>query len=133
MNKFIVGIILLLFFTLISCNKKDIVYHSVRGSWRCEEIDPINGLRVYIVDIDESKSDSTLYLLSNFYNEDINEFVYAHLNGSTMTISEQTFATLRVKSGTGIVSGDFTQIDFAYTIYDGQSEIKVQATYSRPN
>lgn len=133
MNKLSNVILLLILVTLNSCNKKSIVYHSITGSWRCEEINPINGQRIYIVDIDKSKNDSTLYLLSNFYNEDFNEFVYAHLTGNTMTISEQTFATRRVKSGTGIVSGDLTMINFDYIIFDGQNEIKVHANYTRPN
>jgi hypothetical protein len=125
-------LLILLIEILSSCNKKNITYHSITGSWRVEEINPINGTRVYIVEIDRSKSDTSQYLISNFYDTDINEFVYAQLRVSTLTIPDQTITSYRVRSGTGTVSGDFTKIDFTYNIYDG-SDVKVQANYSRPN
>jgi hypothetical protein len=134
MNKYFRVLIILLFLiTLNSCDKKSVIYHSITGSWRCEENNPINGPSVYMVDIDRSNSDSTQYLLSNFENEDVNEFIYAHLDGNTLSIFEQTFASLIVKSGTGIVSEDFTRIEFDYFLFDGQNDIKIHAIYSRPD
>ncbi len=119
--------------TILSCNKKNTEYHSITGSWRCEELNPLYGTSIYMVDIDVSRSDTTIFLLSNFLNTDFNEFIYAHLSGSTLTLPDQTFAAMRVKSGTGIVSEDFTTIGFDYNIFDGQSDIKVHANYTRPD
>jgi len=126
------GLFLLLFIILLaSCNKEDQVYKSISGSWRCEEFNPYTGSRVYMVDIDRSKSDTSVYLLSNFYNLDINEFVYAKLNGSTLIIPDQIIMALRVRSGTGVVAGDFSRIDLEYYVTDGQSDIRIEATYMR--
>ena len=128
--------IALILLGLVSCDKEDRVYKSVTGSWRCEEFNPLFGISVYMVDIDRKKSDTTLYLLSNFHNQDSEEsieFVYAKLLDSTLTISMQSFAGLVVKSGIGAVSSDFTLIEFDYEIFDGVNDISVHAVYSRPD
>jgi hypothetical protein len=133
MKEKMFAFILILFILTVSCEKNDGVYHSISGSWRCEEYNPISGQRVYMVDIDRSSRDSTEYLLSNFHNEDINEFVYAHLRDSVLSINEQVFASLIVKVGKGLVSSDFRVIEFEYQVYDGQNDYRVQAHYSRPD
>jgi len=127
--------IVLILLSMNSCDKEDRVYHSITGSWRCEEFNHLLGTSVYLVDIDRKKSDSTQYLLSNFHNQDSEEsieFVYAQLIDSTLKISRQPFAGLVVKSGAGAVSSDFTLIEFDYEIFDGTNDISVHATYSRP-
>ena len=124
-----------LIFTLISCKENvPVVHHSIEGAWRCEEFSPIGGSRIYIVDIYRTKNDTSQYLLSNFFNVDIDESVPAHLSGNTLTISQSSIGMTQIvaKSGSGIVSGNFTRIDFDYNIFDGQNEIKVHAVYSRP-
>ena len=136
MKKLTSIFIALILLGLVSCDKEDRVYKSVTGSWRCEEFNPLFGISVYMVDIDRKKSDSTLYLLSNFHNQDSEEsieFVYAKLLDSTLTISMQSFAGLVVKSGIGAVSSDFTLIEFDYEIFDGVNDISVHAVYSRPD
>ena len=105
-------------------------YTSIVGSWHCSE-STIYGSKNYLVDIDRKRTDTTQFLLSNFYNQGDNEFIYAHLNGSTLTISQQQIVNQIVKSGTGIVSSDFKTITFDCNIYDGSSEIKVHSVCSR--
>jgi hypothetical protein len=136
MKKKIFVVLIFVVAALVSCGSNEPkVYTSIEGSWRCEEINPIIGQRIYIVDIDRKKSDTTQYVLSNFYNVDVLEFVIAKLNEKTLTISPLqqvgTQQQLVVKSGSGIVSSDFRRIVFTYTIFDGQNDFEVQAVYSR--
>ena len=123
--------IVLCWVVLVSCTSNEPkIYTSIVGSWHCAESSPY-GSRNYLVDIDRKRTDSTQYLLSNFYNQDVNEFIFAHLSGKTLTITQQQIVSLTVKSGTGLVSTDFKRIDFDYNMYDGSSEIKVHAIYTR--
>ncbi len=130
--------ILLLFsfiFSLVSCgNNEPKVYTNIEGSWRCEETIPYAQPRTYIVDVDRRLSDTTQYLISNFYNVDYDEFIYVKLTGSNVVIigSQQIGFTqpIIVRSGSGTVSSDFKQISLDYNIYDGQ-ERSVHAVYSR--
>ncbi len=116
-----------------SCDVKEHIYKSITGSWSCEEYNPIYGQRVYIVDIERSKLDSTQFLLMNFHNLDINEFIYAYQSDSVLTIPEQPIVSLFVKDGKGIVSGDFKLITLNYEIFDGINDVKIHAIYSRPD
>ena len=117
--------------TLISCTGNEPQAHtSIIGSWHCAESSAY-GSRNYLVDIDRKRTDTTQYLMSNFYNQDVNEFILAHLSGKTLTITQQQILALTVKSGTGLVSNDFKRIDFDYNMYDWSSEINVHAIYTR--
>ena len=116
---------------LVSCTSNaPQVYTTIVGSWHCAE-SSVYGSRNYLADIDRKLSDTTQYLLSNFYNQGDNEFILAHLSGSSLTIVQQQIVAQTVKSGTGIVSKDFKTITFDYNIYDGSNEIKVHSVYSR--
>jgi hypothetical protein len=121
---------LLLF--LHSCNEPQVDYSSIEGSWRCEEYNPYTGNSIYMVDIDRSKSDTTVYLISNFHNQDVNEFIYSRLRNSVLTIPDQVIGTISVKSGSGTVRSDFQRIDLVYTVTDGESEGTIEARYLRP-
>jgi hypothetical protein len=126
------GLIISLFLllTFSSCEKEEKTYSSVTGSWRCEENNPVDGIRSYLVEIDSVKSETDLYLISNFYDADYNEFVFARLSGNEFTISNQVITSLFV-NGTGTVNEDYTQIDWEYEIDDGIQEISVFARYTR--
>ena len=124
--------ILLLAFSLNSCNDKLTDFTTIEGTWRCQEYNPLSGQRVYLVDIERSNKDTTQYLISNFYNVDFNEFVFAYRKELKLTIPQQAIVSVIVKSGTGTISEDLLEIDFDYIVLDGASEIKVHAIFTRP-
>jgi len=127
------GALICLLFTFFSCeNKAPEVYTSIVGSWRCEEFNPLLGSRVYLVEIDRKRGDTTQYLISNFYNLDINEFIFTRLIAKNLSIVQQQILAQTVKSGSGTVSDNFKRIDFNYNMYDGKNDIQVTAVYTRP-
>jgi len=115
-----------------SCSDKQNDFSTIEGSWRCQEYNPLSGQRVYLVDIERSNKDTTQYLISNFYNVDFNEFVFAYRKDLKLTIPQQAVVSVIVKSGTGVISEDLLSIEFDYIVLDGASEIKVHAIYTRP-
>ena len=117
---------------LVSCTttNEPKVYSNIIGSWHCAESSPY-GSRNYLVDIDRNRTDTTQYLLSNFYNQGDTDFIFAHMNGKNLTITQQQIVSLTVKSGTGLVSTDFKRIELDYNMFDGSTEIKVHAIYTR--
>ena len=108
------------------------VYVSVSGFWRCEEFNPIKGQQVYMVEIEKSKRDSTQYWLGNFHNQDIYEGIIATLDDSSLIITQQSLPSAIIKTGAGIISTDFTRIEFNYEVFDGQSDYNVYAIFTRP-
>jgi hypothetical protein len=131
-NRMLAVPVLFVVLTLHSCRETDIYYSSIEGPWRCEEYNPFSGNSIYMVDVDRSNSDTTVYLFSNFHNQDVNEFIYAKLQGLSLSIPDQVIGTMRVKSGSGTVSDDYRRIDLVYTVSDNQSEGTVEARYLRP-
>lgn len=133
MTKTKVILLILSAMLLNSCTDKGPVnYKSIAGSWRCEEFSQLLGTRTYMVEIDRKKNDSTLYLLSNFYDVDVEEFIFAQLDGVKLTIQEQQIGNASVvKSGTGTVSDNLRRIDLEYRIYDNQREYDVRAVLTR--
>jgi hypothetical protein len=137
MNKLTI-VFLLAVTAFISCGSNEpIVYTSIAGAWKCEEFRPYSGTpRRYIVDITRKRSDTTQYALSNFYDVDINEFVWATLRNNVLTLNEPAqpigFSGISVKSGKGTVSSDFRRIDFEYSIFDGTNDVTIKnVVYSR--
>lgn len=108
-------------------------YTSIKGAWNCHEISFKRNM-TYQVDIYKSKSGTTNYLISNFHNDGYeNIFVTAELNGNKLTITNQSLNQpgLIVKSGTGIINADFTEIQLSYIVFDGISDLQVNAVYYR--
>lgn len=107
-------------------------------TWHCVEVSPALGSpRTYLVDMYRERKDTTLYLLSNFHKISIE----GDYDVAVKIINKKlTFERLRepignslyrINSGSGTVNSDFTQMEINYNIYDGSSEISVQATYTR--
>ncbi len=127
---------LFLFLVLIvsSCNENSpTTYTSIKGTWNCNETSFVRNIK-YSVDIYKSKSGDTNYLISNFHNDGYeNIFVNAELQGNKITISNQNLnqAGLIVKSGTGFVNENFTEIQLSYIVFNGITDLQVNATYYR--
>ncbi|MCU0407674.1 MAG: hypothetical protein MUD02_01885 [Bacteroidales bacterium] len=116
----------------VSCESDMVTYTSIEGSWRCEEYNPYTGNSIYTVDIDRSKNDTSVYLISNFHNLDFEEFAYSRKDGLELNIPDQVIESVRIKSGKGDIADDFTEIVLVYEISDGQYDGRVEAKYLRP-
>jgi len=107
-------------------------------TWRCAEVSE-NGSRTYLVDMYRTKADTTVYLLSNFHNISVEGLYDVKVKLSnrkitfTPTPQQVGSSTYIIKSGSGTMNANSTQIDFSYNIYDAnkKSEISVHATYTR--
>ena len=125
--------ILTLALLLAACGDNEPKVHSsIAGTWRCEETSSLNGTRTYLVDIDRTISDTTQYIITNFYNTGDTEFIKVKLKSNKLTITQQPTSNITVdpKLFSGSVI-DLTQIILSYTVRDGLSDVKVEATYSR--
>lgn len=118
---------------LCSCKRQPAEYNTIEGAWRCEEYSLVSDNRIFLVEIDRSNIDQAQYLISNFHNVDINDFVHASLKGDVVTIPDQVFSSILVWKGTGKVSSDFRRIDFVYNISDLGSQYEVHAKFTRPD
>jgi hypothetical protein len=117
---------------LISCENKDTgrIYENIEGTFTCQENHPAYGIRRYLVEIDRVKNEADLYLISNFYDAGYNEFLFARLNDSDLTISDQVVTGLLV-NGHGHVSADLKRIDWEYEVVDGIATQDILALYTR--
>ena len=134
MRKSILFSGLILTILLTSCvDNGPKVYTSISGSWRCEEYNPITGTSNYLVEIDRQLKDTTQYVITYFENTTYDDFIFVHLTGSNITIPTQQIGTkqLEVRAGSGVVAPDFKRIDWSYSVYNGITEVKVQAVYTR--
>jgi hypothetical protein len=117
---------------LISCENKDTgrIYENIEGTFTCEENHPAFGIRRYLVEIDRVKNEADLYLISNFYDAGYNEFLFARLSSSDLTITDQVVTGLLV-NGHGRVSVDLKRIDWEYEVADGIATQNILALYTR--
>lgn len=125
----LIGILII----LSACTNTDpINYSSIKGAWKCHETS-LGAQRTYLVEIFKSKSGTTDYLFSNFYNVgqtgeyDIN-FSYENYK---ITFSPIENSFIRIKSGEGTVNSSFNSMTLDYIIYNGVNDIPVHAVYSR--
>ena len=115
----------------VSCGDNDPKVHtSIAGTWRCEETSSINGTRSYLIDIDRTISDTSQYIITNFYNSGDAEYIKVRLKNNKLTITQQPTSNLTVSSLSGTVI-DLKQILMSYSVRDGLNDIKVEASYSR--
>ena len=126
-----VHIVFLMAFLVYSCeNKPGRTYDTIEGSYRCEENNPISGIRTYLVEIDKVKNETDLFLISNFYDAGYNEFLFTRHAGMELLISDQVITGLLV-NGHGQVSDDFKKIDWEYEVSDGITTQNMVARFTR--
>lgn len=126
---------LLLTIMLISSACKDdspATYSSIEGIWRCEESSATTGNRAYLVDIYRKSTDTTQYVITNFYNTGDMEYIVVKLKSGKLSLSQQPTADISIKAFAGTLTGNnYKNIGFSYTVYDGTRDINFTANYSR--
>ena len=94
---------------------------NIVDTWRSTEISAIYGKSIFLVDISKEPLDSTIVVLSNFYNLGVDTEVKGALNGYKINIYVQVVNGNEI-SGEGTIAGDFSTIDFVYEVDDGSGE-----------
>ena len=126
--------LLILFVTLSmqSC-KKDESRTSIQGSWNCDEFSDIEQ-RIYQVSIIRNHylpNDSNEYIINNFYNLGITE-------SSEVYVREVKSGELKITGtaaigysfiGTGVISDNFSRIEWTYQVNDGINNPNIRANY----
>jgi hypothetical protein len=128
--RYILIIILLGFY---SCKDKQ-KHDSLLGQWQCEEFRESGDHQQYFVTIlhDDLSKDSTMYIISNFYQMGLTEEAYVRIklgkNGE-LTIPNQIVMSKGI-SGSGKVEADFSEINLTYFIQSGSVNEQVDAIYN---
>ncbi|MFZ4581637.1 MAG: hypothetical protein ACOYM7_03205 [Paludibacter sp.] len=118
---------------LVACdnNNELQVYTSYAGSWKCNETGSVNGYnKPYMVNIDKNMSDTTQYIIRNFFDTGDNHIIVVKVNGSTLELLQQPIGgqILRSFSGTCI---PYSQMKLNFTIYDGERDVFFESIYTR--
>ena len=97
-------------------------------TWHCEEESQIFGTSTYSlsIEIDEYNDDNVV--IYNFYQLGAQMYLVAKLNGTNLTISNQTIDNNTV-SGSGIIINNFKRIEWDYYVDDGSSIDTVSSVY----
>ena len=106
------------------------VYSSLCGAYTCEETSAYEGYKKYIVEIDKVSSQDQLFIISNFHNQGLSEFIYASMIGDSLFIEDQLINGLFI-NGKGSVNADYNEIKLNYKTDDGNLEINYFARYTR--
>jgi hypothetical protein len=102
------------------------------GLWLCDESEGYlkSALETYYVEIDPHPYDSTKVLISNFFNVD--DDAEAGISGTSLTLASQTLKGGFTVHGSGVISKNYTQIDWVYWVNDGSGEnYKITAVYTK--
>jgi hypothetical protein len=112
-----------------SCEKDslDDPRDNLTGSWKCSETGTASGSQTFKATITKASGDSTMLYIDNFYN--IGKKIYVKMNSFSLVIPSQTVDNYKI-SGTGVVSGDFSKIEWSYSVYDGGETDVISATYT---
>jgi len=116
--------------TASSCDEKEVEYTGIKGVYTCIEASPHSGYRNYIVEIDEVNNQEGLYIILNFHNTGVNEFIYAQYSSDSILITDQVSGSLFI-NGTGKVFSDFKRMEINYRTDDGVTELDYQAVFER--
>ena len=104
----------------------------VSGLWLCNESEGYlkSVLETYYVEIDPHPYDSSKVIISNFFNVD--DDAEAGISKTTLTLASQTLEGGFTVHGSGVISKNYTQIDWVYFVNDGSGEnYKVTAVYTK--
>ncbi len=118
---------------LVACTNSNepMVYTSYAGSWKCEETSSVNGyIQPYMVIIDRSATDTTQYLIRNFFDTGDNQMIMVHIEGTNVELLQQPTSGQVLQSFSGSCT-PFSQLKLFYTVYDGERDVFFEAIYSR--
>lgn len=127
------GLLLILTILLVACNENNEpqVYTSYAGSWKCIETWSVNGYnKPYMVNIDGNASDTTQYIIRNFFDTGDNQMIVVKVTNANIELLQQPTGgqILRSFSGTCI---PYSQMKLNFTIYDGERDVFFESIYTR--
>lgn len=120
-------------FILIACTESNEpkVYTSYNGSWKCEEVSSVVGYtKPYIVYIDRNTTDTTQYIVRNFFDAGDNQMIVVRIAGDSIALLQQPTSGQILRSFSGKASA-FNKLTLQYTIYDGERDVFYEAVYTR--
>jgi hypothetical protein len=104
----------------------------VSGLWLCDESEGYlkSALETYYVEIDPHPYDSAKVIISNFFN--VGDDAEAGISGTSLTLANQTLTGGFTIHGSGVISKNYTQIDWIYYVNDGSGDsYKITAVYTK--
>jgi hypothetical protein len=104
----------------------------LEGDWTCDETSEIfkSTSSVYAVTISPDADNENGIIIDNFYG--ISAAVYATVSGMSLTIANQTAEGGYTISGSGIISSNYQEINWAYNVDDGSGVVDhVTAVYTK--
>jgi len=129
--KYLVSIFFFIFLIACTSNNEPIVYSNYSGSWKCDETSSVSGhIQPYMVIIDRNSTDTTQYLIRNFFDTGDNQMIVVSIAETKIELLQQPTSGTILRSFSGICT-PFSQIKLNYTIYDGDRDVFFQAIYSR--
>jgi len=134
-NKYLNKFLWLIFLVIIVSGCEDFpIFTSgdISGLWLCDESEGYkkSALETYYVEINPHPNDSTKVLISNFFN--IDDDAEASISGTSLTLPGQTLEGGFTVHGSGVISKNYTRIDWVYFVDDGSGEnYKVTAVYTK--
>ncbi|MFM2292264.1 MAG: hypothetical protein RIS29_2077 [Bacteroidota bacterium] len=122
-------LITILFISLLaSCSESE---PDVYKLYKCYETSVTRNPRTYFMEMRQEKKDKSKFLLSNFYNlgNDGNNDIEIKISDKNITVQPKAFdySSIQIKSGTGTINNDTSQIEFKTLIFDGTSIIEVKS------
>ncbi len=117
---------------IFACEKqeKGKIYETPQGAWTAEMTSTQSVYTKYLVEIDKVKSSDDLYIISNFNNQGISEFLYANLRGDSLFIENQSISGIFI-NGKGRFNEEFNRLSLTYSADDGSVEIVYYGIYTR--
>ncbi len=123
----------ILILLLVACNNNNEpqVYTSYAGSWRCDETGSVDGYnKPYMVIIDKNTTDSTQYMIRNFFDTGDNQMIVVKMTNTNIELLQQPTGGQILRSFSGRCA-PYSEIKLYFTIYDGERDVFFESVYTR--
>ena len=127
------GGLLILTILLVACNNNNgpQVYTSYAGNWRCDETGSVDGYnKPYMVIIDKNTTDSTQYIIRNFFDTGDNQMIVVKMTNTNIELLQQPTSGQILRSFSGRCT-PYSEIKLYFTIYDGERDVFFESVYTR--